>query len=146
MSTTSAPSALSSASASAGSGSLYKTLGPKTLNQDDFLKLLVVQMRSQDPLNPKQDTEFIAQMTQFSALEQSKSMQQDIAALHADGSLLQANSMIGRFVEIQKDKNTLLPPREVSGVYVLNGEPKLMIENEFFDPDQVVSILPNYSK
>src|SRR5437762_8188561 len=81
----------------------------KTLNQDDFLKLLVVQMKSQDPLNPKQDTEFIAQMTQFSALEQSKSMQADIAGMRSDQEILQANAMIGRFVTLQNGKGLARP-------------------------------------
>jgi len=59
----------------------------QTLGQNDFLKLLVAQMSQQDPMNPQKDTEFIAQMAQFSALEQSKSMQQDMAALRANGLL-----------------------------------------------------------
>lgn len=41
-----------------------------TLDKDDFLLLLVRQLQNQDPLNPMQDRDFIAQMAQFSALEQ----------------------------------------------------------------------------
>ena len=36
------------------------------LGQDEFIKILVTQLRSQDPLNPQKDTEFIGQMAQFS--------------------------------------------------------------------------------
>ena len=50
----------------------------QTLGQNDFLKLLVTQMTSQDPLNPQKDTDFIAQMAQFSSLEQSKTMASDV--------------------------------------------------------------------
>ena len=146
MSATSATSALSGTSAASTASTLSTALTTKTLNQDDFLKLLVVQMQSQDPLNPKQDSEFIAQMTQFSTLEQSKSMQKDIAALHADSSLTQANSMIGRFVEIQQDAHTVLPPREVSAVQVINGTPRLVVDGQLYDTNQVVSILPSFSK
>jgi flagellar basal-body rod modification protein FlgD len=60
----------------------------QTLGQEDFLNLLVAQMSQQDPMNPQKDNEFIAQMAQFSALEQSKTMQQDMAALRASTLLV----------------------------------------------------------
>ena len=45
--------------------------GPKELGQEDFLQLLVTQLKNQDPLNPTDNTEFVAQLAQFSQLEQS---------------------------------------------------------------------------
>lgn len=48
--------------------------GPKTLDKDSFLKLLVTQLQYQDPLNPTDNTEFVAQMAQFSSLEQMQNM------------------------------------------------------------------------
>ena len=44
------------------------------LGKDAFLQILVAQMANQDPLSPSSDTEFIAQMAQFSALEQMQNM------------------------------------------------------------------------
>jgi flagellar basal-body rod modification protein FlgD len=45
------------------------TSAERTLGQDAFLKLLITQLENQDPTNPKQDTEFIAQLAVFSQLE-----------------------------------------------------------------------------
>jgi flagellar basal-body rod modification protein FlgD len=114
-------------------------LPPKTLSQDDFLKLLIVQMKSQDPLNPKQDTEFIAQMTQFSALEQSKAMQKDIAGLRGDQELLQADAMIGRYVTLH-DGKSLVAPGIVSAVDVVDGDPMIVVNGKQYAMSQVLSI------
>lgn len=48
------------------------------LGKDSFLKLLITQLRNQDPLNPMEDKEFIAQMAQFSTLEQMQELNKNI--------------------------------------------------------------------
>lgn len=48
------------------------------LGKDAFLKLLITQLRNQDPLNPMEDKEFIAQMAQFSTLEQMQELNKNI--------------------------------------------------------------------
>ena len=50
-------------------------------NEQTFLKLFVAQLRNQDPLNPQDGTQFVAQLAQFSQLEQSLQMRQDLDAL-----------------------------------------------------------------
>ncbi len=61
------------------------------LDKDAFLKLLIVQMRYQDPLNPMDDKEFVAQLAQFSALEQMNN-------LNTNASKSQAYSLIGKTI------------------------------------------------
>ncbi len=63
------------------SGSTTKTTGKSELDRDAFLMLLVTQFQYQDPLNPMEDKEFIAQLAQFSALEQSMQMNESITSL-----------------------------------------------------------------
>lgn len=63
------------------SGSTTKTTGNSELDRDAFLMLLVTQFQYQDPLNPMEDKEFIAQLAQFSALEQSMQMNESITSL-----------------------------------------------------------------
>lgn len=57
------------------------TKGSSTLGKDEFLKLLITQFQYQDPLNPLEDKEFIAQLAQFSSLEQSMLTNENMAAL-----------------------------------------------------------------
>lgn len=71
----------------------------KTLDQQDFLNLLITQLKNQDPLNPMKDTEFIAQMANFSSLEQmsavNKNMEKFLAAQQQQNGAV-AVSMIGK--------------------------------------------------
>lgn len=75
------------------------TTGPvrlpkQTLGQEDFLKILSVQFQQQDPLKPTDDTAFIAQLAQFTSLEQ-------VSQLRKDQQLLTANAYLGRSVTVQ---------------------------------------------
>jgi flagellar basal-body rod modification protein FlgD len=116
-------------------------LPTQTLNQEDFLQLVVAQMSNQDPMNPQKDTEFIAQMAQFSALEQSKAMQSDIAQLRSEQQLLQANALIGRAVELQDSQGALITGT-VSGVQVTAGTPQIVVNGQAHDLRALRSIAP----
>ena len=72
--------------------------GNGTLGKDDFMKLLIAQLQNQDPTNPMQDTEFIAQMAQFSALEQTMNLTaafERFAEAQSQSQLIQYNSFVG---------------------------------------------------
>ena len=113
----------------------------QTLGQNDFLKLLVTQMTSQDPLNPQKDTEFIAQMAQFSALEQSKAMQTDMAKLRMEQQFLQATALLGQTVALQVGQDVMVRGI-VSAVQIEAGTPKLVVDGKPYDLSQVFTVTP----
>lgn len=115
----------------------------KTLDQNDFLKLLVTQFTNQDPMNPLKDTEYIAQMAQFTTLEQSKAMTASVDKLRADQATLQANSMIGRTVELQSNTDGSTKVLGiVSGVEMEKGEPLIVVNDQPYALSDVLSIRP----
>ena len=72
--------------------------GGSALGKDDFLKLLVGQLQHQDPMEPSNDTEFIGQMAQFSALEQQSNTAQSTSQMAGQLSRSGALGLIGRTV------------------------------------------------
>ena len=107
------------------------------MNKEMFLKLLVAQMRYQDPLEPMDNSQMLAQLAQFSALEQMTNVATVIQTLNNNmvyftqqSSLLQGAAMIGKHViGLDVDGQTWLYG-EVEAVRWLDGDPKLMIRQE----------------
>ncbi len=89
-------SALNGTTAAGSTGAIVKD--KTSLGKDDFLKLLVGQLRHQDPLEPSKDTEFIGQMAQFSALEQQSNTAQSTSQIADQLSRSGALGLIGRTV------------------------------------------------
>lgn len=102
------------------------------LGQDEFIKILVAQLSSQDPLSPQKDTEFVGQMAQFSAMETTKAMQNEIATLRA-------NSLIGQWVEVKLERGGNVTG-EVSGVDSTAGEPRIIVEGISYPVSDVVRV------
>lgn len=81
--------------------------GKKSLDQQDFLNLLIMQLKNQDPLNPMKDTEFISQMANFSSLEQmttmSKNMERLLVAQQLNTAVQQQQNSAGAVSLIGKE-------------------------------------------
>lgn len=86
-----------------GGTAAARTTKKTALGSEDFMKLLAVQFQSQDPMKPMEDTAFIAQMAQFSSLEQSNSLVREMGLLRADQQNLSAGGMLGRTVTVVGD-------------------------------------------
>ncbi len=74
--------------------------GQKTLGADDFMKLLTTQLTAQDPMNPMKDTEFIAQMANFSSLEQMRGLSKSFDSFASEQKLTSAPAYLGRQVTV----------------------------------------------
>jgi flagellar basal-body rod modification protein FlgD len=122
----------------AGTNNAYQTSTKKEIvGKDDFLLLLVTQLKNQDPLEPMKDTEFMAQMAQFSSLEQLQNLGQQL-------SINQALTLIGAEV------TALSGDAEIRGIVervrISEGEPLLMIGEQGIKLTQLVQVALNSSE
>lgn len=121
------------ATQSAASSSTTKTTTKSNdLGKDDFLKLLITQLQYQDPMEPMEDKDFIAQMAQFTSLEQMKN-------LNTTMQMTQASGMIGKVVSWMQGGQ--LTYGLVDSVQMVSGEAKLIIgDNTSVGLNQVTSV------
>ena len=107
------------------------------LGQDDFLKILITQLSYQDPTAPMEDKEFIAQMAQFSSLEQMTNMSSEFTKLSGTLNLNSAIGMIGKNVTIASGENTVSGlVEEVTG----NESPQVLVNGKFYDFNDIQSV------
>jgi flagellar basal-body rod modification protein FlgD len=107
------------------------------LGKDDFLKILITQLSYQDPTAPMEDKEFIAQMAQFSSLEQMTSMAGDFAKLTRMITGSEAASALGRSVEISDGETSI----QGSVKAVSRGQvPEILVNGSYYPWDKVTRI------
>ena len=115
--------ASSTASAgSSGASSMTSQLGP-----DAFLQLLTTQLKNQDPLQPMDDTQSVAQLAQFSALQASTNLESDFAKFQSNFAVLQSASLIGKTASVNTSDaggNSSTVTGTISSIQVVNGSPQ----------------------
>ena len=117
-------SALSSTPTTPTTSASAKT-GPRELGRDDFLTLLVTQLKNQDPLKPTDNTEFVSQLAQFSQLEQT-AKQADLLqkSLDAQTASLEFTllPMVGRNISVDRPLTQLNNNGQASLSYTLDKD------------------------
>lgn len=84
--------------ATAAKAAATSDAGKATLDYNNFLQLLIAQMKNQDPTNPMDPTEQISQLATFSNVEQSIKMNNSLETLISNSSLANASSYIGKTI------------------------------------------------
>jgi flagellar basal-body rod modification protein FlgD len=124
----------------APAGTVANAIG-KTLGKDDFLKLLVGQLKNQDPMNPTSDTDFIGQMAQFSQLEQTTNMAKASDKQVVDQRGARAVALLGRSVTYPDPSTGLSTTGVVQRVEWAAGLPSLTVAGAAgIDPDSVTAV------
>jgi len=140
---TSTTSATSTTAPQAASTTTSSSSNPASLGKDDFLKLLLAELQNQDPSKPMDDSQTIAQMAQFSALEATQNLQQTIQQSNNVQTIFQAGALIGKYVQANQADGTSLTGT-VSGVdfTTTNGvtSPQLVVNGSDIDYSTIVKV------
>ena len=119
------------------------TLQPSTQNaqslQNEFLQMLLTELQNQDPTQPVDDTQMIAQQAQFSSLQEMQNLNTNLVSLMAMQNVSQATGMIGHTVVGTDAKGNPLTGT-VTGISFSSGTPVLQIGNATMNLSSVTSI------
>ncbi len=117
-----------------------RTRAPQELGKQEFLLLLVAQLRNQDPLNPMQDREFIAQLAQLNALEQMQKVNETLSAMAELTTLGQVASFIGKQISGLERGTGKLVAGVVTEVTIIDGNVVLVVGGKQVEVRDVVSV------
>lgn len=110
----------------------------KALDREAFLLLLVEQLKNQDPMNPQDSSEFIAQLATFSSLEQLTNLNDGMQQLMHRQDMTRASALIGKLVEIQTDYETV--SGTVEKFVIGSDNVKVFVNGKSYDIDSVTLI------
>ena len=109
------------------------------LGKDAFMKMLLVQIRNQNPLDPMGNTEFIAQLAQFSSLEAMQNLQKTMTEQAAVSNLSAGAALIGREIKIYgPDGDDLFGT--VDGIEQIDGKVFLRVGETLVKMSEVLEV------
>ena len=125
----------------AGAQKNQPTGAMQEMDKDAFLRLLVTQLRYQDPLDPQDNSEFVAQMAQFTSLEQMQNLNDAVTKILdlQSGAHSSAPAFLGLSVTV-KDDNGLPFTGIVNAVEYENGKPKLVIDGKRYGMESLQKV------
>ena len=109
----------------------------QNLGKDDFLKILLAQLAHQDPSAPMEDKEFVAQMAQFSSLEQMTNMAADFAKMARMLKVTEASGALGKAVEINLEDNTV---QGIVRAVTREEAPQILVNGKYYNWEQVSTV------
>nr|WP_207754868.1 flagellar hook capping FlgD N-terminal domain-containing protein [Desulforadius tongensis] len=110
----------------------------KELDKDAFLRIMIEQLKNQDPTSPMDSDKFISQMAQFTMMEQLTNMNSRFEDLLQWQQLNYGSSLIGRKVLLVDGEGTVTGP--VDKVQVTNGSVKVVVGGTAYDINKIVSV------
>jgi flagellar basal-body rod modification protein FlgD len=115
------------------------------LGQTAFLELMITQMENQDPLSPQENSDFIAQLAQFSSvegLERLNSNFDSFTSSFISNQALQASSLVGRSVSVPSSEAELVEGGIVGGTIELPASTTDMSMNIYNEQGSLVEEIP----
>jgi flagellar basal-body rod modification protein FlgD len=97
------------------------------LGEDAFLKLLTAQLQNQDPLSPMDDTQSVAQLAQFSAVQSTNELKSSFASFQSNFAVMQSAGLIGKSVSAQSDDgsgNAITVSGTIKTISIVDGTPE----------------------
>lgn len=126
-------------SISSQQGTTTSSLSKLNLDKDAFLKIFLAQLQYQDPLNPANGTEFIAELAQFGMLEQLANLTDALNQLVQYEQKAQVASLIGKTVKIAGDGNSMVEG-VVSAVRWSGNQVSLVVNDQEYNPAAVIEV------
>lgn len=121
---------------------LGATGGKTALGQQDFLNLLTTQLQNQDPLQPMQNTDFIAQMANFSSLQQMQALTKEFDTFTNNNLMASAQGFLGKQVTVTDPKLGDVSGT-VTAVDASSGTPQITVNGVDYDISSIKNVTLN---
>ncbi|MEJ5284981.1 MAG: flagellar hook capping FlgD N-terminal domain-containing protein [Brevinematia bacterium] len=116
-----------------------KVVSKGTLEEADFMKLLITQLKTQDPTKPMEDREFITQMAQFTSLKQMNQLGDSMKNLVREFTFTRSLGLVNKIVYWNDDFGNQFSG-VVDSIKVKAGETFLMVDGKEISPNKIVEV------